>query len=290
MDLVLQTLVTGLALGVTYALIAIGLTIVFGLGKVVNFAHGEFVMLAGYGVVLALSWGLGYFPGILVGVALAAAVGLLLERSVISRGMYSAPEHVTIIVTFAVAVGLSSLVQWIASSNPISAPSPLSDISLSLGGIQVDGQRAFTALIGVLAIVGLNAFLYRTHTGIQLRAVSENPRGALYSGIHVGRIRAIGFTIGAGLAGLAGALLAPSLTVYPTMGHTPVIIAFTVVVLGGLGSVGGATLGGLLFGVTYAFVGTYFAVEWTTAVGWLLVIIMLLVRPRGLMGAEPTRA
>lgn len=289
MQLVAQTMTTGLLLGSLYAIVAVGLTIIFGLGRVINFAHGEFTMVAGYGVAFVTGTAFGYLGGLVLGMVVAVALGLLVEKFIIARGLYDAPEHVTVIVTFALAVGLANLALLLAGSTPIAVRSPFDGLDLQLAGVSLSGQRTFAAATGVVCVSLLTLWLRRSSMGLQVRAVAQNPAGALYSGINIRRVRQVGFGLGAGFAGLAGALTAPILTVYPTMGSSAVVIAFTVVVLGGLGSIGGAVLGGVIYGVMYSFVSTYVSVEWTTAVGWATVIVMLLVRPRGLMGSEPTR-
>jgi branched-chain amino acid transport system permease protein len=289
-QLFVQTLVNGLALGASYALIAVGLTIVFGIGKIVNFAHGDFLMVASYGVVIGAGVGLPYGVAVLVGLVVVLAVGFVVEKLVIARGLYTADHHVSIIVTFALALLLSNGAQVLFGSEARSVASPLTSVRLEVGGVALDGQRALTAVAGIAVMFALSLWLARSRTGMQLRAVSQNPRGALYSGINVQRVRLVAFLLGTGLAGLAGVLLAPTQTAYPTLGHIAVVTAFTVVILGGLGSVNGAAAGGLAIGLLYAFVGTYVSVEWTTAIGWVLVIVVLLVRPQGLLGMKPTRA
>jgi branched-chain amino acid transport system permease protein len=289
-QLFMQTLVNGLSLGASYALIAVGLTIVFGIGKIVNFAHGDLLMVASYGVVFGAGLGLPYAAAAIVGLLVVLAIGFAIEKGIIARGLYTADHHVSIIVTFALALLLSNGAQVIFGPDAQAVASPLTSARLEVGGMALDGQRALTAVVGVVVLVGLALWLHRSKTGMQLRAVSQNPRGALYSGINVKRVRLLAFLLGAGLAGLAGVLLAPTQTAYPTLGHIAVVTAFTVVILGGLGSVSGAGFGGLVIGMVYAFVGTYVSVEWTTALGWVLVIIMLLVRPQGLLGMKPTRA
>lgn len=290
MQLFVQTLVNGLSLGASYALVAVGLTIVFGIGKIVNFAHGDFLMVASYGVVFGAGLGLPYGAAVLVGLLVVLAIGFVIEKGIIARGLYTADHHVSIIVTFALALLLSNGAQVLFGPDARPVDSPLTRARLEIGGVALDGQRALTGVVGLLVMVGLTLWLQRSRLGMQLRAVSQNPRGALYSGINVKRVRLLAFLLGAGLAGLAGVLLAPTQTAFPTLGHTAVVTAFTVVILGGLGSVSGAAFGGLLVGMVYAFVGTYVSVEWTTALGWVLVIVMLLVRPQGLLGMKPTRA
>lgn len=290
MDLFIQTMLSGLVLGASYALVAVGLTIGYGIGKIVNFAHGEFVMVAGYVAVIAVTSGTPYALAVVAAVVAVAVLGLLVEKGIVARGLYEAPEHASIIVTFALALALINGTQMLAGSDPRPLRTSLTSYRVTIGSASVDGQRAVTAAIAVVVMVGLALWLTRSRAGMQLRALSQNPRGALYSGINVNRVRTGAFVLGVALAALAGALLAPTLTVSPSMGTPVVVTAFTVVVLGGLGSIPGATLAAFIVGISYSLVSTYMAVEWTTAFGWLLVIAMLLVRPQGLLGPKPTRA
>jgi branched-chain amino acid transport system permease protein len=290
MALFLQTILSGIVLGASYALIAVGLTIAYGIGKVVNFAHGEFVMIAAYVAVVMVTAGVSYPLAVCGAVAAAAVLGIVIEKVIIAPRLYSSQEHASIIVTFALALALTNGIQMWAGTDPRQLRTSLTRYRVVLGDISIDGQRALTAVISVVVMVLLGLWLTRSRSGMQLVALSQNPRGALYTGINVSRVRTIAFGLGTALAGLGGALLAPTLSVYPSMGNPLVVTAFTVVVLGGLGSIGGATLAAFVVGLCYSFVSTYMAVEWTAAFGWLLVIIMLLARPQGLMGAKPTRA
>jgi branched-chain amino acid transport system permease protein len=290
MDLLLQTLLSGVALGASYGLVAVGLTFVFGIGKIVNFAHGEFAMVAAYLLLIGLDAGLPWIVAMILGIAGVCVLAWLLELGIIARGMYDAHEHASIIATFAISLILANGALLTFGSSSRRTESPMTDERISIFGASLDGQRAFTAVLALLALAALAGWLRRGRLGLQLQAVSQNPRGALYTGINVTRVRRIAFILGVGLAGFAGVLVAPTTTVYPSMGQTLVVTAFTVVILGGLGSVNGAAVGGILIGVLYAFIATYVSVQWTTAVGWMLVIVVLLLRPQGLFGERPVRA
>lgn len=290
MDLLIQTLVSGIALGASYALVAVGLTFVFGIGKIVNFAHGEFAMVAAYLMVIALSAGMPLILAMVVGVVGVAILAWLLEVTIIRRGLYGAHEHTSIIATFAISLILANGALLLFGTSARRVDSPLSDAKVSLFGAGLDGQRAVTAVVALIALVGLAYWLRGSRQGLQMQAVSQNPRGALYSGVNVRRIRRLAFVLGVSLAGLAGVLVAPTMTVFPSLGQTLVVTAFTVVILGGLGSVNGAAIGGLLVGIVYSVIATYVSVQWTTAFGWLLVVVVLLVRPQGLFGEKPVRA
>jgi branched-chain amino acid transport system permease protein len=290
MDLLIQTMVSGLALGASYGLVAVGLTFVFGIGKIVNFAHGEFAMVAAYLMVIALSNGLPWVLAMILAVVGVCLMAWLLEVTVIARGLYGAHEHASIIATFALSLILANGALLLFGTAARRAESPLTDDRIDLFGAGLDGQRAFTAVVSLAALVALTYWLRASRLGLQMQAVSQNPQGALYSGINVRLVRRVAFVLGVGLAGVAGALVAPTMTAYPSMGQTLVVTAFTVVILGGLGSVKGAAYGGIMIGLMYAVVATYVSVQWTTAFGWLLVVVVLLLRPQGLFGERPVRA
>jgi branched-chain amino acid transport system permease protein len=290
MDLLLQTIVSGIAVGASYGLVAVGLTFVFGIGRVVNFAHGEFAMVAAYLLVIALNTGLPWPVAALVGVVGVAAVGWLIEATVVARGLYGTHEHASIIATFAISLLLSNGALLLFGSQAERADSQLSDQRLTFLGASIDGQRALTAVLSLAALGAMTLWLRRSRIGLQMQAVSQNPRGATYTGVNVRNARRLSMLLGVALAGLAGVLVAPTMTVYPSMGQTLVVTAFTVVILGGLGSVSGAAVGGLLIGLLYSFVSTYVSVQWTAAVGWMLVVVVLLLRPQGLFGQKPVRA
>lgn len=290
MELFLQTVINGLGLGASYGLVAVGLAVVYGIGKVVNFAHGEFLMVASYAALASVAAGFPYWLAALVGIVCAGVLGVLVERLLLAQGLYSAPEHASIIVMFALSLGLQNLAQIIFGSDAKRIESPLTSVRVGSSAIGLDGQRFVTAILAMLILAGLAWWLRASRLGTQLRAISQNPRGALYSGINASGLRTVTFVLGAVLAGVAGVLLAPSSSVYPGVGLTAVVAAFTVVTLGGLGSVTGAIVSGFLVGLVYAFVATYVSTSWTEAVGWLVVISILLARPQGLFGAKPTRA
>jgi branched-chain amino acid transport system permease protein len=202
----------------------------------------------------------------------------------VRRGFYGEGNHGSLIVTFALSQALMALMLLAAGPNPHPVRSPFAADSLSFFGLFFAGQRVLILVVSALTLAGLGAWLKWTVRGRQVTAVSQNPRGALYSGINVPRIRALSFMIGVGAAGLAGGLLAPITGAFPTMGNASLITSFIVVILGGLGSISGSLLGALLIGVANALFETYVSVSWTPALGWSLVILVLLAAPQGLRG------
>jgi branched-chain amino acid transport system permease protein len=283
-DLLLQTLVNGLVVGAGYAVIAVGLTLVFGILHIVNFAHGAFFALGAYAVFLAMSIGVPYLAALPLAVLVVAVVGFATEMSVVRRSLYGVGNYGSLIVTFALAQVLMALMLLIAGPDPHPVGSPFGQSNLQVFGLLVTGQRAFIFLASAAVLTAFGLWLTRSVRGQQLLAVAQNPRGALYSGINVPLIRTISFVVGVSAAGLAGGLLAPITTVFPTMGNGTLITSFIVVILGGMGSISGALLGALVIGLANALFETYVSVSWTPALGWVLVIAILLFAPQGLRG------
>lgn len=284
MDLFLQTLANGLVLGASYAVIAVGLTLVFGILHIANFAHGAFYAIGAYGVLLLNMAGVPYLVALPFAILLVAIVAFITEYVVIRRAVYGDSHHGSIIVTFAVGQALIAGLILIFGPDPHPIGSPFGQSTWSGLGVMIAGQRIFIVLASVLMLAGFGVWLRYTVKGQQVLAVAQNPRGALYSGINVPMIRSVSFVVGVAAAGFAGALMAPIVTAFPTMGHTSLITGFTVVILGGMGSISGALLGALLIGVGNAMFETYVSVSWTPALGWSLVIAVLLLWPQGLMG------
>ena len=284
MDLLIQTLINGLILGAGYALVAVGLTVIFGTLHIVNFAHGAFFALGAYATLLIERAGAPYLLAIPLAVLCVAAIGFALEATIVRRALYDQGEHGSIIVTFAISQAIVAAIILVVGPDPLPVPSPFGQTAVSAGGFFLSAQRIFIAAASVAVLAGFALWLRRSVKGQQILAVSQNARGALYSGINVSLIRSLSFLLGIAAAGLAGALMGPMISAFPTMGDANVIVAFTVVILGGLGSIGGVMLGALVIGLGNALFETYVSVSWTPALGWVLVILVLLLRPQGLMG------
>lgn len=284
MDLLVQTIINGLILGAGYALVAVGLTVIFGTLHIVNFAHGAFFALGAYGVLLLQNAGLTYLAAIPLAVAAVAIVAYLLEMTIVRRALYDRDEHGSIIITFALSQAIVAAIVLIVGPDPLPVRSPFGQTALSVFGFFLSAQRVFIAVTSVVVLAAFAVWLGHSIKGQQILAVSQNARGALYSGINVPLIRRLSFLLGVSAAALAGALLAPLISAFPTMGDANVIVAFAVVILGGLGSISGAMVGALVIGLSNALFETYVSVSWTPALGWMLVILVLLLWPRGLMG------
>jgi len=284
LELLVQTLVNGLVLGAGYAIIAVGLTLIFGIVGIANFAHGAFFAMGGYACYLLTVRGVNYFVAVPISVLIVVVIGLVTELIIIRRSLYGESHHSSLIVTFALGQAVIAALILIFGPDPLPVASPLGQSTLRLLGIFVTAQRVFILACSILVLGVLGLWLGLSVKGQQVVAVAQNPRGALYSGINVPWIRTLAFVLGVAAAGLAGALLGPISTIYPTMGYGALIVGFTVVILGGMGSIPGAMFGALLMGVANALFETFVSVSWTPALGWVLVIATLLFRPQGLLG------
>ncbi|TAM57549.1 branched-chain amino acid ABC transporter permease [bacterium] len=293
---VLQVL-NGLVTGLIYALIAAGLTIIFSVLKIVNFGHGALYMIGGYAGYYAIHL-LGVPPLFAVLVAMAATfvLGVIFERLMLAplyTNKVDRKDEYATIVTFALFMLLENAA--IVSFGPFNKrPPSFTDASLHVGMLTITGDRLVAAGMAALLLIGLSLFMQRTSLGQALDAVSQNRDAAAIIGIDAKRMFTTAFGLGAALAGGAGALIAPIFTLSPSMGDLPSVQAYIIVVLGGMGSVPGSIIGGMLLGIVEALGVGYYpdpnrALAYSNAFGALLLIITLLVRPTGLFGRAHVR-
>jgi branched-chain amino acid transport system permease protein len=280
-DLLPQFAFNGLLIGASYALIAVGLTMIFGIMNIANFAHGEFYMLGGciaFFVTSAL--GLNYFAALPISVIAVAGLGLLLERGIF-RPLRNQPPMSTVLATIGLAIIIEngSLVLWGPQPQPI--PTGLSQLPLEIGPIFTTEPRLLAVVVTIAALLAVHLFLNRTVLGTAMRATFQQPDSAQLVGIRIEHVNAMTFALGAGLAALGGALLGAIFFVHPTMGGTATLKAFIVVILGGLGSITGSMVGGLILGIAESL-GTLVSSAYKDAIGFVLVILILLYRPDGL--------
>jgi len=283
MDALLHVLVVGILLGGIYGLVSIGLNLIFGVIRVVNFAHGELVMMGMYGAFLCYSMlGINPYLSVLIVVPALFVFGLIIQRLVIEP--LQSESMMQMFATFALLTILQNVVLAITRGEGYSVPSKFGALGVELGDIRIAATRLII-LIAVTAIaVLLHLFLARTLTGKSIRAVTQDRQAARLMGINVERTFMVTFGIGAALAGLAGALIAPIYTLSPGIGGNFILAAFAVVVLGGLGSVAGAYFGGMIVGIVEAFAGYYIDPELKQAIWFLIFLAVLVVRPTGLFG------
>ena len=282
MDAFLQHLVNGLVLGGTYALLGIGLTLIFGLMNLVNFAHGEFYTLGAYLTFAALALsGLNFFAAVAAAIVVGALAGALCERLLLAplRGQ-SIDTTMLVMIGLWIALQNGQLLVWGGVAKSI--PHPFPTAPLTLGPISIAPLRVFVVVTALALIAAAWLTIQRTRLGRAMRATFQDRETAALMGVKIGRIHTVTFAFGSALAAAAGALLGPVFLAYPSMGDLASLKAFSVVILGGLGNLAGATLGGLILGVAEELGAGYVSSGYRDAVGFVIIILVLLFRPSGL--------
>ena len=286
----LDHLINGLSLGSIYAIIALGYTMVYGIAKMLNFAHGDVIMV---GASLAFSglqyWGFPPVLAILVAMVACTVLGITIE-GLAYRPLRQAASLAVLITAIGVSYLLQNIALMIWGANPKSFPTTfINGSSIRLGQLNISTATIITILANVVIMVGLTLFTSKTKLGKAMRCVSEDRGAAELMGINVNRTISLTFAIGSALAAIAGILLCSSYPILqPTTGSMPGIKAFTAAVFGGIGSIPGAMLGGILLGVIEIFGKAYISTELGDAIVFAVLIIVLLVKPAGLLG-KPMR-
>lgn len=286
----LANLINGISLGSVYAIIALGYTMVYGIAKMLNFAHGDVIMVGGYIAFCSISY-LGWPPilAVLASVVVCTILGIVIEGLA-----YKPLRNATSLAVLITAIGVSYFLQNAAlliwTSNTKVFPNMFAGMApIQLGGTQIAPVTLITVFANIVIMVALTLFTSRTKMGKAMRAVSEDKGAATLMGINVNRTISMTFAIGSGLAAIAGVLLCTAYpTLMPTTGAMPGIKAFTAAVFGGIGSIPGAMLGGVLLGVIEIFGKAYISTELGDAIVFAVLIIVLLVKPAGLLG-KPMR-
>lgn len=282
MDQLLQHLLNALILGSTYALLGIGLTFIFGIMRVVNFAHGELYTFGAYMVYLfSVLLGVNFLLSIVIAIVLGIMLGALLEWVLLSR-LRGADIDTTMLVMIGAWIIMQNAEQLIWSGVAKSIPMPFPEEPLSIGGVSVAWSRVFVFAVAILLIVGSQILIQRTRLGKAMRATFQDSDTASLMGININMIYLATFALGSGLAAAAGALLGPIFIVMPTMGNLAVVKAFAIVILGGLGNMKGAALGGFVLALVEEFGAGYISSGYRDAMGFLLIILVLMVKPTGL--------
>jgi branched-chain amino acid transport system permease protein len=277
-------LITGLAVGVAVILVALGLTIIFGLLDVINMAHGEFYALGAFISVTLGSLGVPFWLLLVLIPMLMLPVGYATEHWLIQRVFHSSERHVTtLLLTFGLSLVMEDALRLLFGPNPIKPETPIHG-AIEVAGIFMPTYRIFLIVIGALAITGVALVLYRTRLGAMVRAAAFDHNMAGSLGVPVRWVYAGAFAFGVALAGLAGVLLAPVYSVFPTMGRDFILMAFTVVIVGGMGSIAGAVVAGLLLTQVQAIASLYISPVWTDPIVFGIMVVMLILRPQGLFG------
>jgi branched-chain amino acid transport system permease protein len=291
--LALDLFVNGLIFGLFYALMAVGLAMIFGVLKVVNFAHGEFYMVGAYTYVLAaMKLGLSPWLALPLAALAGAALGALVERTLM-RPLYQGyaswsimKDEYAVVVTFGLSLLLINVVDKVVGPYPVRGPSLIETSRFAVGPVMLNGQKLIAAGISLALLVALALFIKRSVWGRQIQAVAQNRLGASLAGIDATRTTSLIFAISGLLAALSGALLAPLINPSPDVGAFPAIKSYVIVVLGGMGSIWGAMAAALLLGVLESFFAVYVSYDYRDAFGLLILILVLLFRPQGLMGEK----
>ena len=282
MDELLQHLVNALILGSTYALLGIGLTLIFGIMRVVNFTHGELYALGAYAVFfLEVSLGVNFFLALVLAVIVGCAVGAAIEF-VLLRPLLDADIDTTMLVMIGAWIVMQNteLLYWGGVSKAVMTPFP--DEPLQIGPIFVSWLRLFVLVVALILIGATYALINRTKLGKAMRATFQDRDTAALMGVNIKGIYTATFAIGSGLAAAAGALLGPVFLVTPSMGDLASLKAFAIVILGGLGNITGATLGGFILAFVEEIGAGYISSGYRDAMGFLIIIIVLLFKPTGL--------
>jgi len=283
---ILQTLLDGLLLGGVYGLVAIGLTLIFGVMKVINFAHGALMMLGMYVTYWAFALlHIDPYVSIVMTIPLLFIVGVCFQKFLINP-IIDAPEHNQLLLTLGVSLFLENLVVFLWSPDYRVVRTSYEFAYFYIGDLSVSLLRLLAFCLAMLVASIVYLVLTKTDLGKAIRAASEEPGGAMLMGINVRRIYWITFGIGAACAGVSGTAVAPFFPVYPTVGGVFVITAFMVVVLGGMGSVIGAFVGGLIIGVADSIGGLLFPGAMKHLISVTIFILILLFRPTGLFGGS----
>jgi branched-chain amino acid transport system permease protein len=281
-DQFLQHLVNAVILGGTYALLGIGLTLIFGIMRVVNFTHGELYAFGAYIVYfVAASLGLGFFLGLAVAVMAGVLLGALMEVALLRPMRNTDIDTVMLVMIGAwIVMQNTELLVWGGVAKAIVTPFP--DAPLVIGPVSISWLRIFVLIVASLLIVASYLLIHRTKLGKAMRATFQDRETAALMGVNINGIYTATFAIGSGLAAAAGALLGPVFLVTPTMGDLASLKAFAIVILGGLGSISGATIGGFILAFVEEIGAGYISSGYRDAMGFLIIIVVLLFKPTGL--------
>ncbi|MEA4964599.1 MAG: branched-chain amino acid ABC transporter permease [Oscillospiraceae bacterium] len=282
-----QTLISGLSLGSIYALIALGYTMVYGIAKMLNFAHGDIIMVGAYAAIVAVfQLGMPPFAAILLSIVVCAVLGVLIER-LAYKPLRQAPPLSVLITAIGVSYLLQNVSLLIFGSEQKAFPTLFTLPTLHVAGVDIDGITLATLAVTAIIMTSLSLFINKTKMGKAMRAVSEDKEAAGLMGISTNKTITITFAIGSALAAFASIFYgAAYVYIKPTTGAMPGIKAFTAAVFGGIGSIPGAMLGGILLGLIEQLSKTYISTLWADAIVFGVLVVVLVVKPTGLLGKE----
>jgi branched-chain amino acid transport system permease protein len=284
--LVLQALLSGLLNGGIYSLVSIGLTLIFGVMRIINFAHGSLMMLGMYVTYwLFVLAGVDPYLSVVVSASALFVVGFVIERALVDP-VLDAPEHDQLLLTLGISLVIENLALFLWKPDPRTIQVSYLTVAPMVGGIMISSPRVIAFAVSVALTAVLYLFLKRTDLGKAIRAVAQDREGALTVGIDIRRIYALAFGIGCACVGAAGSLVAPFYTVEPYVGGVFVITAFVIVVLGGMGNFAGALVAALIVGVAESLAAVFIPAAMKQIVMYSIFVVVLLFRPQGLFGAS----
>ena len=283
----LQQVINGLALGSVYALLALGYTMVYGIIQLINFAHGEIYMIGAFaGFYSASTLKLPLLPTLLVAMTVSALAGIIIEK-IAYKPLRNSPRIALLITAIGISLFLQNAMRLLVGSNPKPFPDLINAGSINIGPIQIEVKTILMFVVSALLVILLQFIVYKTKVGKAMRASSQDMEAASLMGINVDNTISLTFAIGSALAGIAGVLVAisyPSIT--PYMGAMPGLKAFVAAVLGGIGSIPGALVGGIAIGLLETFSKAYISTNFSDAIVFAILIVILLIKPSGLLGKK----
>ncbi|MDD7793035.1 branched-chain amino acid ABC transporter permease [Clostridium sp. 'White wine YQ'] len=281
----LQQLINGLALGSVYALLAIGYTMVYGIIKLINFAHGDIFMAGAFaGFYASTKLGLSLIPTLIVSMLAAALLGIIIEK-VAYKPLRNSPRITLLITAIGVSLLLEHGMRFLVGPDPKPFPDLFPVGTINIGSLHINGKILLMLGVSALLVLLLQYIIYKTKVGKAMRAASQDMEAASLMGINVNNIISLTFAIGSALAGIAGVLVAIAYpSVDPYMGMMPGLKAFVAAVVGGIGSIPGALLGGIVMGISETLTKAYISTSLSDAIAFGLLIIVLLFKPTGLLG------
>ncbi|PRR82154.1 branched-chain amino acid ABC transporter permease [Clostridium vincentii] len=283
----LQQLINGLALGSVYALLALGYTMVYGIIQLINFAHGEIYMIGAFaGFYSSTTLGLSLIPTLFIAMIASGLAGIIIEK-IAYKPLRNSPRITLLITAIGVSLFLQNGMRILVGSNPKPFPDLLHAGSINIGAIQIEWKTILMIAVSAALVLVLQFIVYKTKVGKAMRASSQDMEAASLMGINVNNTISLTFAIGSALAGIAGVLVAisyPSIT--PYMGIMPGLKSFVAAVLGGIGSIPGALVGGVAIGVIETFSKAYISTNFSDAIVFGVLIIILLIKPSGLLGKK----
>ncbi|MFC7062144.1 branched-chain amino acid ABC transporter permease [Halobacillus seohaensis] len=285
MDILTQQLFNGLTIGSVYSLVALGLTLVYGILHIPNFAHGALYMLGAYVTLTSmLLWNFHYWLAIAVSIVVVGLIGVIMERLVFNPLRHAPPIHDKI-AAIGILLFLEALAQLVWGADYRTMTTPYGEV-INIFGTTLTMQRVFINVGAIVVMVLLYLFLKKTFVGSTIIAMAQNREGAHLVGINTNKVAMLTFMISGGLAAIAASLSAPINLVFPGMGHLVILKAFVIIILGGMGSIPGAILGGYILGFTESLGATYISNDYKDIIAFVLLIIILSFKPKGLFSKE----